>query len=203
MRATHYTRFRRPASVSGIRSATSNPEAAVRSPIAAMAISMLNASASAPVHEHQGEQRDALEHHAARNEPLSPDPVGESAGAELHDAPRCRVDEREHADLAQRQSRRGEEKREEAPREAVIQVVDESCLAGAGQRQVAPAGSHEEFVIALTIPKAAPPVLAKPEPRRRVRGVRRRAKHRPIARAVSRLRRCARRGHRVAGVPRN
>ena len=64
--------------------------------------------------------------HAARDQPLAPDVVGERTGAELAQAPDGGVDRRQDRDLVDAQTAGGEEEREEAPGHAVVEVVDQT-----------------------------------------------------------------------------
>ena len=73
---------------------------------------------------------DGLGEHAAGDEPLAADPVGQRAGDELAEAPHGGVERGEDADAADGQAGGGEEDREQAPGEAVVEVVDQAGLAG-------------------------------------------------------------------------
>jgi hypothetical protein len=90
------------------------------------------------------DERDPLEHHAPHDEPLPADAIAERAGPKLRHAPSRWVDEREQTDLADRQTGRREEEREQTPRQPVVEVVDEPRLTGARQRRIAPAHAREQ-----------------------------------------------------------
>lgn len=64
-------------------------------------------------------------------------------GRDLADAPQDRVDAFDEADGGEAQAVVGEQQGEDAPGEAVVEVVDEPGLAGAAQGAVAPGGADE------------------------------------------------------------
>ena len=74
-----------------------------------------------------------LDPHARRDQPFAPESVGEGARYQLTEAPHGRIDRRKRADLSEAQPGRGEQQREQSPRHAVVQVVDEAGLADGRQ----------------------------------------------------------------------
>src|SRR5262249_38327510 len=70
----------------------------------------------------------ALGEHAADDERFAPDPVGETAGVELAEAPHGGVQGGEDADAFDGQPCVGEVDREQSPGEAVGEVVDQPRL---------------------------------------------------------------------------
>lgn len=79
-------------------------------------------------------ERGGLKEHAADDERLAADAVGEAAGDELPEAPHCGVEGCEDADAGHRQSGGGEVQRKQPPGEAVVEVVDQPGLGRRGQR---------------------------------------------------------------------
>ncbi|MFK4101488.1 hypothetical protein ACI2L1_15665 [Streptomyces sp. NPDC019531] len=69
--------------------------------------------------------------------------VGEVAGGDLAEAPEDGVQALDQSDRGEPEPVVGEEEREDAPGEAVVEVVDEAGLAGAAQRAVVPGGVGE------------------------------------------------------------
>src|SRR5688500_1883610 len=61
------------------------------------------------VHEYHRDKGNTLSEHPACYEPLATEPLTEGARAELDDAPRGGVDEREHTDLSKRNTAGREE----------------------------------------------------------------------------------------------
>ena len=90
---------------------------------------------------------DGLEQHAAGDQRLAADPVGQRAGDELAEPPHGGVERGEHADLADGQAGGGEQEREQAPGQAVVEVVDQPGLAGRGQGRLAEAGQGEHLPV--------------------------------------------------------
>jgi hypothetical protein len=76
---------------------------------------------------HPGE-RGGLGEHAAGDEGFAADAVGEPAGVELAEAPGRRVERGEDPDASDGHAGGGEEDREQAPREPVVEVVDQPGL---------------------------------------------------------------------------
>ena len=95
-------------------------------------------------HRHAGD-RGRLEPHAAGDEPLAADAIGPGAGDQLDHAPDRRIDGRQSGDLGDVEPREGEDQRKEAPRHAVVQVVDQARLAHARQIAIADARAAEDL----------------------------------------------------------
>ena len=89
--------------------------------------------------------RDGLGEHAADDEPLAADAVGECAGDELAEPPDRGVERGEDADAADGEPGGGEVEREEAPGEAVVEVVDEPGLAARRERRLREAREDEHL----------------------------------------------------------
>ena len=83
--------------------------------------------------------------HAAGDQRLAADPVRQRTGDELAEAPHGGVDGGEHADAADGEAGVGEEDREQAPGEAVVEVVDEPGLRARRQRLLAERGEGEDL----------------------------------------------------------
>ena len=124
---------------------------------------------------------------------LRPTRSDQRAGEELPDAPGRRVDGGERADLREVHPRRREEEREETPRHAVVQVVDEARLADAREVPVEQRRAPEDLALASVRPRAGARRAAST---RRPRGASSRARRAP--RAGARTRRSRHRG-RTAG----
>src|SRR3546814_12572768 len=71
---------------------------------------------------------DGLDEHAAGDEWLAPDAIGQATGDELSEAPDRGVDGGADADASDRQASVGEEQREQPPGESVVQVVTQPGL---------------------------------------------------------------------------
>ena len=67
--------------------------------------------------------------------------------SELAESPDGGVERGEDADLADGQAGGGEQDREQAPGQAVVEVVDHAGLAGRGQRRLAKAGLDEDLPV--------------------------------------------------------
>ncbi len=93
---------------------------------------------------HPGE-RGGLGEHAAGDEGFAADAVGEPAGVELAEAPGGGVEGGEDADASDREAGGGEEDGEQAPGEAVVEVVDQPGLRARRQRLVAERGEPEDL----------------------------------------------------------
>lgn len=78
-------------------------------------------------------QSQPLESRAAGDEPLAPPPVDQGSGEELTQAPHRRVEGRQHAERATESPAEASKDREEAPRQAVVEVVDQTRLTGSRQ----------------------------------------------------------------------
>ena len=86
-----------------------------------------------------------LDEHAAGDQRLAADPVRQCTGDELAESPHGGIDGGEHADAGDGQAGVGEEDREQAPREAVVEVVDEPGLRRGGERLLAERGEGEDL----------------------------------------------------------
>ena len=111
-------------------------------------------------HGDQGEG-GGLDEHAGDDERLAADPVGPGAGDQLPEAPDGRVEGGEDADAADGQAGGGEQEREQAPGEAVVEVVHQPGLAGRGQRRFAHAGLGEDLpvgqlAVQVVVPSVGP-----------------------------------------------
>ncbi len=89
--------------------------------------------------------RNCLREHPGDDEEFAANAIGESTGHELAEAPDRGVDGREHADTCDGESRGGEVQREDAPGEAVVEVVDEAGLAARRQRWLSKTGQCEDL----------------------------------------------------------
>ena len=92
-------------------------------------------------------ERDGLQQHAGGDEGFAAAAVGQGAGDELPEAPHGGVERGEHADPGDRQAGGGEQDREQAPGQPVVEVVDQAGLAGRGQRRFAEAGVGEDLPV--------------------------------------------------------
>jgi hypothetical protein len=89
--------------------------------------------------------RHGLGPHAGRDQPLASHPVRQSLVIKLPNPPDGRVEGGQDADAADRQAVAGEQQREDAPGEAVVEVVDHAGLAGRGQGLLLEAGKQEDL----------------------------------------------------------
>src|SRR5439155_21449997 len=87
-------------------------------------------SAARPDQQRQG---GGLGPHSRHDEWLPPYPVGEGPGRQLENAPHSRVDRGQEPDRSETEPRPREEQRQQPPRHAVVQVVDQSRLGGGKQ----------------------------------------------------------------------
>jgi len=85
------------------------------------------------VHPGDDPDSDRLCPHPGRDEPLTSHPVGQGAGDELARTPHGGVERGEDPDTGNRQAAAGEEQREDAPGQPVVEVVDQSRLTGGGE----------------------------------------------------------------------
>src|ERR1019366_2292847 len=89
--------------------------------------------------------RGGLHGQAGRDQPFAADPVRQCAGGELPGAPDGRVKGSQDADLADGQPVAGEQEREDAPGDAVAEVVDHARLAGGRQGRFGEAGEPRDL----------------------------------------------------------
>jgi hypothetical protein len=78
---------------------------------------------------------------------LRPTRSDHGAGGQLPEPPHGRVERGENPDAGDGQAGGGEQHREQAPGEAVVEVVHQTGLAGRGQRRFAHAGLGEDLPV--------------------------------------------------------
>src|SRR5262249_32778810 len=84
------------------------------------------------------DQRSRLQEHAGNDGSLPSQPVTHRTGHELTDSPRRRVNRGERTHGPQRKTRGREQQWKYTPREAVVQIVDETSLADTEHVRVRP-----------------------------------------------------------------
>jgi hypothetical protein len=97
-------------------------------------------------HEHEADPH-RLHPHARGDEPLAPDPVGPRSREQLRDAPRRGIDRSEGRDLFDVHVRGREEQGEEAPRHAIVEIVDQARLADAREVSIAQGRAPEDLAL--------------------------------------------------------
>src|SRR5438105_8751552 len=93
------------------------------------------------MHDGHRYQRESLHEHARGDEPLAADAITQCPSEQLPQARRPGIHECQEPDLAERKARNREKEWEEAPRQTVVEVVDESRLTRAGKGRISP--THE------------------------------------------------------------
>ena len=88
---------------------------------------------------------DGLRPHPGGDEPFASNAVRERACPQLHETPGGRVDGGERSRPFEAHVRCSKEQRKESPRHAIVQVVDEACLADARKIPIADRRVPENF----------------------------------------------------------